>query len=363
MTNILHITKNNDCIKYINIIIETINSNINNLTNNSFNNFKLENKIMDYPNFISEKIANDIWDVEKDFYNKFDIVIVSDIVMISMPLLYNMEKHNTKVIFYLFNRVDWGCWNISNDDYNKYIETLKVTSEKYSNRITYLYNNKYDYKICNDLGIGTGTGTNNSNILNNKYIPNISLINKRLNTYEWSKLIVFGAGTNINNYYLYLNKISYDYYSERPCNIFNNYDEININNYMGILLLPYQTSTHSLYHNLGKGTLYFIPSKRFIYELYDNKWYYWEGKIEKNDKGEEYKKYDNFKKANIDLSEFYQHPELFIYFDSWEDLCNKFNFYKDSKNYNNKVNEIYKYIINLNNYGLTFWYELLIQNI
>jgi hypothetical protein len=87
--------------------------------------------------------------------------------------------------------------------------------------------------------------------------------------------------------------------------------------YKAVLHFPYQVNTQSLWEYLAYNIIYFLPSKKFIYELISNtSWYYWE---EKN------RPFDLFIKS-IEISEWYteDHKDLFIYFDSWEELKLKF---------------------------------------
>ncbi len=76
--------------------------------------------------------------------------------------------------------------------------------------------------------------------------------------------------------------------------------------FKGVIYFPYQASNIALFENIQRGIIHFVPSERFIRELIKEgaPVYYW------------YEPY---------YCEWYlgEHRDIFIYFDSWDDLRNK----------------------------------------
>ena len=92
-----------------------------------------------------------------------------------------------------------------------------------------------------------------------------------------------------------------------------NKDFFNSFDFRGIIHLPYAWSTLSLFENLQNNLTYFIPSKKFLFEL-SSKYNYWFQNI-------------NFLNKYIDCCEFYDvdNKDYINYFDNWDDLKNKIN--------------------------------------
>lgn len=88
-----------------------------------------------------------------------------------------------------------------------------------------------------------------------------------------------------------------------------------LENFKGIIHLPYSWSTLAFFENISLGIPYFIPSRSFFREL-ANQGNYFHPDLPR------LLQHDLF-----DLSEWYApgREEVIIYFDSWEDLQNKIN--------------------------------------
>jgi hypothetical protein len=122
---------------------------------------------------------------------------------------------------------------------------------------------------------------------------------------------------------------------------------------MGFLHLPYQTNIQSLWENLGHQIIYFIPSRTFLHTILFESWYYWEEKFQKP--------VDLILKS-VELSEWYQeeHADLFVYFDSWEDLTVKYEYYLENNSaIIEKKKKIREYLVESNRIHLDKWRRLL----
>jgi hypothetical protein len=122
---------------------------------------------------------------------------------------------------------------------------------------------------------------------------------------------------------------------------------------MGFLHLPYQTNIQSLWENLGHQIVYFIPSLTFLYTILFESWYYWE---------EKFLKPTELILKSVELSEWYQveHTELFVYFDSWEDLAIKYEYYlENNQALIEKKKKIREYLVESNHIHLDKWRGIL----
>jgi hypothetical protein len=165
------------------------------------------------------------------------------------------------------------------------------------------------------------------------------------------KLFVYNRGTFIRYYSPFLEDIEYDVYGYDGYARYR--DEAHIAEYMGFLHLPYQTNIQSLWENLGHQIVYFIPSKTFMYTILFENWYYWEEKF--------MKPVDLILKS-VELSEWYQieHADIFVYFNSWNDLTVKYEYYlENNKALIEKKRKIWEYLGESNRIHLQKWREVL----
>jgi hypothetical protein len=118
---------------------------------------------------------------------------------------------------------------------------------------------------------------------------------------------------------------------------------------MGYLHLPYQTNIQSLWENLAHQIIYFLPSKTFLYTILFEQWYYWEEKF--------LKPIDMIIKS-VELSEWYQQEplDMFVYFDSWQDLTIKYHYYiENNEELLEKKRKIQDYVIKSNHIQIEKW--------
>ena len=237
--------------------------------------------------------------------------------MLARPFLQNMDDHNLRIVIYITNRFNWGIWGFEDRDYYDLYANMSNHP-----RVTFIADNCYDQYYASLYNIMF------------KYIHTIRLYpDIQLNPYLpiTNKLFIYNRGSKINDYKHLLEDIPYDIYGEN----YDRYkDENHITEYIGYLHLPYQTNIHSLWENIGNAIIYFIPSKQFIKHLINTtSWYYWE------EKNKPFELLD----ISIDLSEWYNNDNIdyFIYFESWEDLRNKYDEYKEDF-FNNKSKIISK---------------------
>jgi hypothetical protein len=332
---LLHITNHPGTITNLNNIIKYI------YLNNTELNITLQTTQWPYGYYIDSNRANDIFTEFIKIYdlNTYDILFFTDTAMYGRPFLQNLDKHPCQIIFYITNRFDWGIWNITDTAFYNLYSTLSHTQQK---RIIFTADNSYDKYYAQHKGniyFTNFTNTNTDNHTddhtddhtNTYYIRNTPHISPNIitgnsitgnSTYGLvsKKLFIQNRGTDIKYYkdILETYNIQYDIFDTN-----NRYrDKEQICEYLGILHLPYQVNIQSLWENLGYGIIHFIPSKTFILELIkNNNWYYWEERTQG----------DLLFTKSIELSEWYA-PDLancFIYFDTWQDLHDKYNIAKE----------------------------------
>lgn len=265
---------------------------------------------------IGHKRAEKCWNKYKDYFNTFDGVIVSDTTPISRVFLQNNYKK--KLIIWVCNRFDYFDSEHLDCDFpdKEYYNLIKnVKNRKNTFIMGYTPFENFYAKNIKKIDIG------------NDIIKPIGKVSSLYNNFEETN-----KENKSNQYFVppYHNDNIMIKLSEKlnELNIPNYSGKYNgpldLQRYKGIIHIPYAWSNLALFENLQLGIIYFIPSKKFLLELKKNyKRFFWSRP---------------FREDVIELSEWYlpEHNELFVYFDSWNDLKNKTN----TINYSEKKEKI-----------------------
>jgi hypothetical protein len=299
---------------------------------------RLHTEQCDFPTYIHLTRADHIFQLYKpsDFFHKYNTLIFTDISMYARPFLQNIEDHSMNIIVYITNRFDWGAWYNGDTNYNQLYSTVSNHP-----RVRFVSDNRYDMYYAADI--------HNIHFFLDDIIrltPKIVPFNKNKVCFHNGKLFIYNRGTFIRHYHSYL-EVDYDVYGYDGYSRYK--DEDHIAEYMGYLHLPYQTNIQSLWENLGHQIIYFIPSKTFLISLLSENWYHWEEKCNKP---------KHMIDISVELAEWYQ-PEnecLFVLFDSWTDLTDKFYYYLNNNDaVIHKKKKIYDYLLKSNTNQLYKW--------
>ncbi len=253
---------------------------------------------------VGHKRAQDCWNKYSEYFNSFDAVITSDTAPISRVFLQN--NFQKKLIIWVCNRFDYADLGSLDCDFpDKEYYNLIRSAKNRPNTVIIGYTpfENYYAKHIKNVDIGD---------LIIKPIGNISEVYK-----DFTPTIIDDKNKTF---------IIAPYHNENIfMNLKNKLDSLNIKTYngrysgpqdlaefAGVIHIPYAWSNLALFEGLALGVIYFIPSKKFLLELFKqpNFW---------------------FQNANcikqIDLCEWYceDFRNVFIYFDSWQDLKNKIN--------------------------------------
>jgi hypothetical protein len=276
---------------------------------------------LDKYNVTHEK-ATSSWNKHKDYYNSFDIIITSDTAPISRIFLQNnFEK---KLIIWICNRFDYTnqpAINFPDEEYYNLINDVKNRSN-----VTIIgytpFENYYANNIRN-LSIG------------DECIKPIGRIGKVYNNYVSTQIedkkntFIIGPYHNDNLMIDLKSKVS-----SLGIKVYNGrYDgPKDLAEFAGVIHIPYAWSNLALFEAIQLKIIFFIPSLNFLKYL-----------IHTNIDGD---KKDSFFWSPpliedvLYLSEWYceDFKNVFIYFDSWDDLKYKIN----TVNFNNHKRKLRK---------------------
>ena len=248
---------------------------------------------------IGKERANEIWEKYKDYYNSFDCIITSDTAPLARIFLQN--GFSKKLIIWVCNRFDYAdqatndCRFPDSDFYelfrkasslpNVHIRSYTKFEHEYADKYRNVFWGDEVFRPCNEIKFFSDSD----------FFPD-----------GQKKSDVFLITRYHNDNYLLDLKLECD--SRGIPNFRGEYKGPgDIHGINGIIHIPYAWSNLALFENWSMGNVYLIPSKKFLLELSKNSNFFWS---------------PPFDKDFIESSEWYlpEHKDLFIYFDSFDNL-------------------------------------------
>lgn len=249
---------------------------------------------------IGHERAEWVWNKHKDYFNSFDAIITSDTAALSRIFLQSGFKK--PLIIWVCNRFDY-CDQASMDcnfpDHEYY--QLFADAKKQSN-VKIISYTPYEYFYAAQKGIDIGTFTIKPIGVLKDTLPVASAIPVcvdkpktvfmplRLDDKQREFLVEQFKRFNISVY----------------CGVYNGPSDLQ--DFKAIVHFPYAWSNVALFENIQNGMVHFISTIRFVKQLRN-----------------ENKPIPYFADKNLEWAEWYrdENKDLFVYFDSWEDLKNK----------------------------------------
>jgi hypothetical protein len=253
---------------------------------------------------IGEKRAHRVWEKHKEHFNKFDIIITSDTAPLSRIFLQN--GWTKPLIIWICNRFDYAdfasldCKFPDKEYYNlfqkaAYQENVKIISytpyEYYYASLKGLNIGARVIKPAGDLEQEIGANFKSSIPLDIDKSSTF-FINPRMEPWQIDQIKHYCAEVGIKTW------------SGR----YNGPEDIK--EFKGIIFFPYAWSNLSLFENMQRGIVHFVPSLEFIknHKLYGP-----------------HLRYLTTNVNELQLCELYakEYKSLIVYFDSWQDLKKK----------------------------------------
>ncbi len=250
---------------------------------------------------ISRDRGKAIWDLHKDYFNEFDVIMSSDTARISRIFLENGWKKPQ--IIWICNRFDYydpGSSRFGLPD-QEFLNTMKLAINKSNVKIIsytpyeYLYGRKRGVPFSDFTIKPIGRLPWN---VQKEFKSQIPAEVKREDTlFLYPRLFPKQAMYVMNQ----LERVGIKAYT-------GNYQGAeDIADFKGVLYFPYQWSNFALFEDISQGIVHFVPSEKFAREN--------SGRL-------------RVTTTNLfHLCEWYasENRDLFVYFDSWQDLKKKFD--------------------------------------
>jgi hypothetical protein len=298
---ILHISFHKGCINDINYICKHFGIECEILSqSHEFNTNKDIQSLWESNNQhynITHDRAKKYWDRYKDYFEQFDCIITSDTAPLSRIFLQN--NWQKKLIIWICNRFDYTHREIPVDFPDKEYYDLFRKATQMPNVYVIGYT-KYENIYCEKFGINVNNVIQPSGGISNVY--NNLTKNSELN----NKLFVvpYHNETKMMNLVEHIQNMKIDV-------AFGRYNgPIDLLNYKAIIHIPYAVSNLALFEIFQIGLVYFIPSFKFLLELFNT----------------HKTPFFQIPLGNPEIIEWYnpEFKDAFIYFDSWDDFKQKY---------------------------------------
>lgn len=249
---------------------------------------------------IGHERAKNIWNKHKDYFDSFDAIITSDTAPLARIFLQN--GFNKPLIIWVCNRFDYYDGASLDCDFpdQEYYDLIQQATQQKNVKVISYTPYEYFYALTKGVNFGTFTikplGTaalKNSSI---SWIP--AEIKKEETFFIPPRLSEEGKKFLLNK----CKELGFKVY----CGNYNG--PCDLKEFKGIIHFPYAWSNLALFENINYGLIHFVPTIFFVKQL-----------IAEN------KPIAYFTAQNFECAEWYreENKDLFIYFDSWQDLKNK----------------------------------------
>jgi hypothetical protein len=278
---ILHVSYHNGCIGDINYVASKLGIGVEVLK-------------ADWDYLINHDRAKSIWDKYADYFKNFDVIITSDTAPLSRIFLQNGYKG--KLIVWICNRFDYP-----NRDGFPDVEYFNLWKNNLNNeKVKFISYTPFEYVYARQRGIplsdfvikpvagfidkNTSTGIPGTVVKEKSFfIPPYHNDTIYMNLHD--KCSSLGINTHAGRYHGIQDLVGFK----------------------GIIHIPYAWSNLALFEAVKLGIPHLIPSKDFLIKLSTSSNFFWS---------------PPFQREYIEYSEWYckELKDLFVFFNSWEDL-------------------------------------------
>ena len=224
--------------------------------------------------------SEQVWEKEKDYFNSFDTIIVSDTIPLARPLLDNYDGN---IILYISNRFDYGDTKdpevFPDEDYYNEMSKSRLN-------VKVIANNYFDKWYAEERRFMV------DGVIKSATPPHPPIKKERYYVPVYWNDNLFDLATKCSH----LNPLT------------GRYGDGQLDTFKAIIHIPYTWASIALYDALAAGVPYYVPTPRLLMELYPTKDFWFQNA--------------NYLKKYINLCEFYRKENsIFVkYFDSFDEI-------------------------------------------
>jgi len=252
--------------------------------------------------------AQRVWERHKDYFNSFDVVITSDTTPLSRIFLQNNFKK--PLIIWVCNRFDYcdvpslDC-RFPDQEYRKLLDRAWMQPNRFVVGYT-----PYEHVYARRKGVDTGDltikpiGTLPSELWDESHSAFKHIVKSET-------LFIFPRFDAQHQSYFIKHSCAH-VGLKTCCAPYNGPDDLI--NFKGVIFIPYAWSNLALFENLQRGIIHFVPTEKFLRQL-----------VAQRAPIRGLTKQLLTDSSLSTLNEWYcsEYRDLFIYFDSWQDLAHK----------------------------------------
>jgi hypothetical protein len=248
---------------------------------------------------VTHERAQKVWDINKEYFDQFDVIITSDTAPLSRIFVQNGWKK--PLIIWICNRFDYADGETSHGRFpdREYYDLFRKAATMPNVRIVSY--TPYEHVYARRRGVEIGTLT-------------INPIGRLPIPFDESKSSIPKHIKKSDNLFLYPRmdgQYQVDFIQKSCAEVglktyhgqYNGPEDLT--GFKGVLYFPYQWSNLALFENMQQGIVHFVPSESFIKQLVSQR------------KPVRHTTLSEFELCDWYAPEFRDH---IVYFDSWEDL-------------------------------------------
>lgn len=258
------------------------------------------------------EMAYRLWQKYETLLNATDCVITSDTAPVARIILHNLPKFKGKLLVWVCNRFDYtetqDTLEAQVNNQEPWRNMLRDVTSNHSDQVRVVSYTKLERAYALQKGL-CWDGPFADTVLKpvGNHVSTTPLLESGIPDYvqrEKSKYLFIPPYLNDEKAvdYKYLDTHNIMYYRGRYMG------PEDLKGFKAILHIPYAPSNLALFENLTRGIVYYLPSLEFLRELLSPHGNWFSGGLD-----------------NAEYSEWYDPfmSELFVYFDSWDDLKEK----------------------------------------
>lgn len=304
---VLHLTFHAGCIKDFDVVAQELGLDVTvwfPLESKESHN-RLDNQCLNWNGIynIGHDRAKRIWELNKEYFNSFDVIVTSDTAPLARIFLQNEWKK--PLVIWICNRFDYydgASLDCVFPDQEFYDLFRKAATQKNVTIIGYV---AYEHHYAQGRGVNTGSlvikpcGSLETTFRDGKSAIPANIKKEETfvipprggSEYLLSKCNELGIKAYVGNY-------------SGP------YD---LKDFKGVIHFPYAWSNLALFENMHLGLVHFVPCPQLL-----KTWFH-------SNMRSIYPFFSLNDVNNLHLSEWYcpEHKDVIVYFDSWEDLKKK----------------------------------------
>ncbi len=254
---------------------------------------------------ITHERAEHIWQLHQETFKQFDLICVSDTAPLARIFL--QHHYEKPLLIWICNRFDYSDRASLDGEFPDAEYYQLFHDAQQMPNVKMVAYTPFELHYARNKGIEM----NNRVITPSAPVPALKITSSAIPSHIVKEETFFLPSYHNETLFMNLAEKCIQLGIPAYCGRYNGSSDLR--DFKGIIHLPYSWSNLALFENLALGIPYFLPSRRFFQKLAKQDGYFHPNLT------------SLLREGLFDLSEWYapDRKEIFIYFDSWDDLVEK----------------------------------------